>query len=239
MREPALSAALRALIELGPDWHPVQTIADACPGPGRDRWIDELAQADVLGLVHVRLAGDGASACLSPLGAHHLGLEIRERKDRYYWAHKGEPFGRAYERHTRGQVGLRGSEDPALAVDRDDPAALAVAGELDGPGKAKPPKYKPRPTQLVGTSLSPYREMRGMHLEELVPAAEAAGEGAARCPACRGGPLRPCAYCLCCSASGRDRPSKPAPEAARERRRPTPRRNPAAGGLPFTDGRAA
>ncbi len=160
--------------------------------------LDLLSELDSSGWIAVWETEDGPLVTLSALAAERLEVRIVEvgfgQKPR--WAPRGEP-----DRPTppcRGVfLGERIALAQLLAATDLPPDQILERGERSerkptGPKVPGRKEDSPRPTILVGLSLSPWPSPTAQHGEP--------------CPACGGGQLRPHMYCIYCDRSGTDLP---------------------------------
>ncbi len=191
---------LNVLLEGPTAWRAPSEIAEAI-GRDVDETMDLLCELDVAGWLAIWETESGPQVTLSPVAAERLGARLVEigPGETPRWARANEPdppAPRAKNVCSRAEAAkLDFVEDPYLPIDehadRGERIELHARALADAPPRSGRAEELPRPTVLVGLSLSPWPgpgEIPG-----------------ACCPACGGQTLRPQMYCLCCDRWGFDR----------------------------------
>jgi hypothetical protein len=220
---------LNALLEAPVAWQSPAEIGAAI-GRGEEEVTDLLCDLDLAGWLSVWETESGPLVTLSALAAERLCVRLVEigAAATLRWARAGDPdpppvrsknvclSERAASLEYVADPGL----SPDLAAERGERAEARARGPHTDPAAARATRREepPRPTLLVGLSLTPW------------PGPREAPESA--CPACRGRTLGPQMYCLYCDRWGLDRPPLVAeattttvpvsPPARRSRRAPDP-----------------
>lgn len=199
---------MNALLEGPVAWRSPAEIAAAL-GRADGELTDLLCDLDVAGWLSVWETDSGPLVTLSALAALRLGVRLVEvgEAGTPRWARAGDPEpAPPRPKHvclSERAASLEFVADPALppdlAAERGERAEARARADHQAPARETRPEEAPRPTVLVGLSLTPW------------PGPRSAPETV--CPACGDRTLGPQMYCLYCDRWGLDRlpPGESAP----------------------------
>jgi len=202
---------MNVLLEAPVAWRSPAEIA-ATLGRGDGELTDLLCDLDVAGWLAVWETDAGPLVTLSALAARRLGARLVEvgAGETPRWARAGDPDPpRPRAKHvclSERAASLEFVPDPDLspdlAAERGEHAEARARANHQSPAREARHEESPRPTVLVGLSLTPW------------PGPRSPSEGV--CPACGDRTLGPQMYCLYCDRWGLDRltPGDPLPPPA-------------------------